>query len=265
MARQHGQRAGAGTPTAGTDAPRASSLISAREDDRTELAAAIEQIANLAGVPTQERAWFCHRLRDVIITRNKWNAVRFESERRWIARRRRAFTARCIFARAAIDLQKAIADYDQAYGEAARCYEVAPQPIDQLLNDVLDWESRDPPLKLHIAAALARHGARRGRPRGPKMDEFWHFVLTLLVIVIIAGGGLTFDKNRPDRGSLVRALELLRPYVPWLIPQVIPIRSVLHARTIAKQGPQAFTRAIDGKYYLPEERITDKHDGSDRN
>jgi hypothetical protein len=158
-----------------------------------------------------------------------------------------AFSRLDLVAKAAIELQLAIANYDEAYGKAQRCEDVAPQRIDKLLNDILSW--RDSPCLLTLMEGYV--GPQRGRPTVEITSPLWLFAVLLVANIENAGGRLTFDKNYPAAGSLVRALELLRPYVPWLIPQVIPIRTLIAVRRATNKGFEGCMRAI-----AKDEKIT---------
>jgi len=56
--------------------------------------------------------------------------------------------------------------------------------------------------------------------------------LNLLLDVRAAGGRLTFDKNS-GTGTLVKALELLRPRArPGLIPNVLPMSTLARVKAL---------------------------------
>jgi hypothetical protein len=85
-----------------------------------------------------------------------------------------------------------------------------------------------------IAAGQARlrstapRGHRRGRRSGTVSNlAFREFVHWLLVIVTECGGTLRFDKNYPDKGNLVKALKVFRPYLPaGVLPIPLPLGTI---------------------------------------
>ena len=249
---ERAQTAAAGTSITGIDAHCAWPPIRAR----TELAAVIDQIVDLANVPMESRSWASKEIENLVVSitnRHHGRSAGAEAEdeaeqkklqKEWFAHLGRLTKARALFRKAAIELQLAIADYDQTYGEADRCYDAAPQPIDALLNDILAWASAPPPFEIDCSAAF-RAPAGLGRPSGPKTDEFFRFVAILLLFIgDAAGGKLAFDKNYPAESPLVKALELLRPHVPWLIPEVIPRRTLIALQMMIKQGRPPFEKLL---------------------
>jgi hypothetical protein len=168
----------------------------------------------------------------------------------WMRRFARVMKARSDLARAANELISAISDFDNAYGEADRCHDVAPQPIDLMLTNLLEWESILPPLALDYAKKDGSH--RRGRPSGPEIGSFHVFLMLLWVVVESADGKLVFDKNFPDKGSLIKVLDLLRPHLPvGVIPQPPSVRAIQWARKTTNAGFAAFQRTVRGKEPSP--------------
>jgi hypothetical protein len=197
----------------------------------------IEQLAEIARVPVEERTNLRREIADTVSDVNlNWRTAKETAS----ILLHHAFEARSLIAKAAIELQSAIADYDEAFGKDMRCNDIAPRPIDKLLKDILSW--RDSPCLLTLAEAYV--GPHRGRPPSEKTNDLWNFAVLLTAHVENAGGQLTFDKNYPTGGSLIRALELLRPYVPWLIPQVIPVGTLVAVRRAAKKGFEGWVRAL---------------------
>jgi hypothetical protein len=80
----------------------------------------------------------------------------------------------------------------------------------------------------------------RGRPRGGAFSKcitgsLVEFAFCLLLDVRAAGGRLTLDKNR-GTGTLVDALDLLRPYLPQgFIPQRLPFGTLDRVRALDRK------------------------------
>lgn len=82
----------------------------------------------------------------------------------------------------------------------------------------------------------------RGRRRGPANRQLYAFVFYLAAIVVSNGGPEpSCDKNHPEASTLIRAMEILHQYVPWLYEkakldgQAATLRkSVVSARRIIK-------------------------------
>jgi hypothetical protein len=154
--------------------------------------------------------------------------------KQWTERRVRMIEARGRLRDAAIELKKAIKDYDWAYGRRDRYEEVAPPPIDRLLREVLKWSKQ--PFNWYEG----EEGPGRGRPHAHV--SLIKFVVYLLVVVRMAGGDLTYDKNRTEKSTLVCALEILRPHLSDIIPIALPVRALLTARSLASEGFHAYRR-----------------------
>ena len=93
------------------------------------------------------------------------------------------------------------------------------------------------------AHSFLRAGPRpkpRGRPRVGAFSTIFawslaEFTLRLLLHVRAAGGQLTVDKNHGD-GTLVDALNLLRPHLPrGFIPRNLPMATLDKVRTLDKK------------------------------
>ena len=99
--------------------------------------------------------------------------------------------------------------------------------------------------KLLLKKPSARRRPRKGRPafRGfPRPfghGSFNQFVLRLLWDVRLAGGRLTLDKN--DRtGTLMEALDLLRPYLPpALVPKSLPAGTLARIKALDQKVASA--------------------------
>jgi hypothetical protein len=214
------------------------------------LGAIADQIAVLAGIADKQRAPLRSRIAKLIDSLNHRRASRLsEDDRRevmrlagqWVARQKRVLKARRAVREAATELCAAIEDYDQAYGKEFRIDEVAPAEIDRPLRDVLAWLNQDPPIAKH----LINHRRRRGRTLG-RIDhpDTVSFLMLLVVTVRLFGGNLRFDKNHPDKSTLIKALDLLRPYVPPVDYTAArqSTRTVLRALSLANEGPEAWER-----------------------
>jgi hypothetical protein len=126
----------------------------------------------------------------------------------WNIQRRQVLNARMALGKAAIALQAAIAEYDQAFGKKFRKDEVAPAPIDSLLRQVLAWVNEEPPIFRYT-----RRG--RGRPEGRVAHaHVSDWVARLLVAVRRCGGDLTFDKNRSGPELVGPRAEITQPSFP---------------------------------------------------
>jgi class 3 adenylate cyclase len=191
------------------------------EDIRTKdlKGVALEQMAEIAKAPLERRAAFRIEITELMIDfireYERLHDSTFlmemgEQLKRWKIELMQVVKARSLMATAALQLKSAIEKFDKKYGEADRCVFVAPQPIDTLLSELQEWSNSTPP----IVAQMDKERKGRGRPSRPTHTQFHDFLCLLLSIVNAEGGKLTFDKNYPTRGTLVRALGLLRPHMP---------------------------------------------------
>jgi hypothetical protein len=73
---------------------------------------------------------------------------------------------------------------------------------------------------------------KRGRREGTVSDKtFQDFVWDLLLAASVAGGDFTLDKNF-KKGSLIDALDILRPYLPkGVMPNVLPLGTIQRIKT----------------------------------
>jgi hypothetical protein len=73
----------------------------------------------------------------------------------------------------------------------------------------------------------AKGPKRRGRPSRKSNITLWKVTNILLRVVDEVGGHLTFTSANGGRGTLIAALEMLRPFLPdRAIPTVLPIGSL---------------------------------------
>jgi class 3 adenylate cyclase len=210
---------------------------------------ALRQIVEIAEVPPERRATSRIQIVDLMIDfireHEKLHDPKFLAEaeeqiKHWKTELMQLAKARSSIATAILKLKSAIAKFDEEYGEADRCV-IAPQPIETLLSELEKWVDGAPP----IVAILAERRKGRGRPSQPTHRHFFHFLCLLLATISAEGGKLTFDKNYPTRGTLVRALDLLRPHMPrGFIPEKLPIRVLIRARKISAGGLAAVAAFI---------------------
>jgi hypothetical protein len=212
--------------------------MASKADTELDLDKAVDAVVDLSHAPECARRRLRHTIKKLVQDRERAspddqrNVVRVFDQ--WVQRRLRMVQARADLRDAAIELQQAIEDYDQAYGRRDRFEEVAPPPIDRLLNEVLRWVNR--PFSISIYAG--EEGPGRGRPRAHR--SLIHFIIALLVYLRRAGGDLTYAKNHPEKSTLVRALDILRPHLGDLVPIVLPVRALLTARSLAAAGFDAY-------------------------
>jgi hypothetical protein len=214
--------------------------------EHSTISATAYQIAKIAGIPENQRPRL--RLDIELLVKGSKDVERQNEDlvdrvgrihHDWTARRLRVLEARAALKKAATGLQVAIADYDNEYGKKMRMDEVAPAPIDALLREVVAWAVQEAPIFLYRSSYESRG---RGRPRGTlKHTVFIDYVVSLLVLVRGMGGDLTFDKNRLNKSTLVRALKLLTPHFPaGFVPSPLPVRAIVRALSIANRGIDAF-------------------------
>jgi class 3 adenylate cyclase len=223
--------------------------------------AAIREIAEIARVPLGRRSALYIDLANLMIDFTRVHCrlrdpkVLQEMVKEFKKRISDVGKARSLMAAATLQLKSAIAKFDDKYGETDRDSLVAPHPIDKLLNEVHDWLNRPPPGAIKFAEA--RRG--RGRPPRPAHPLFYHFLWTLLVMVNVEDGKLTFNKNYPTRGTLVQALTLLRPHMPQgFIPEVLPVGLLVRAQKIAKGGVEALEATLRAKSLEFGEKMLDR-------
>jgi hypothetical protein len=93
--------------------------------------------------------------------------------------------------------------------------------IDRFLEITMDWYRRLRYLRLRRSRKDQVKGPGRptGTPGNPRLRQL---VLDLVHVAKWAGGGFTYDKNY-TKGTLVEALEQLRPYAPTgVVPPTLP-------------------------------------------
>jgi hypothetical protein len=176
--------------------PTPQQIIDATMADR-ELARALEEVAELAGVPPENRPALIESLKFYIVAQARCHAYRVE-----------LFSAAKInksgkrIARAAKQLADAMAA-DQGTLEFIRLG--IPEPRPQSLDDYRALTGR-----LAMAAKLAAASKDREPWRDFKtMVREW-----LIRDVAEAGGNLAQNQRHPERSKLIAALKLLAPFLP---------------------------------------------------
>ena len=202
------------------------------------LGAAIDQVSALAGVPRRKMAGLRARLIRFIsaevgerrlIERPDFLKKFEELREEWIDRCEHISRLRWAMAEMALELKDAIAEFDDEYGRNYRTRYLASKPIDEMLKSFRRWQRKAP--RLYVDFFESKN--ERGRPCGQK-DNLNVFLGIMLVAIQGAGGRLKFDKNYPD-SSLIEALEIIRPHVPFL-PDPVPVRAIQSARTACREG-----------------------------
>jgi hypothetical protein len=128
--------------------------------------------------------------------------------------------------------------------KAARLFKLKIAKLDPKDREYLVERSLEEEINFFLERAVGPHEflrralvGRRGRPLDTiKNREFRPFVLNLLFIAERLGGGFTFTKSNRT-GTLIKAIELLRPYAP---PGVVP-RALSHS-TIGTWKNKASTK-----------------------
>jgi class 3 adenylate cyclase len=219
-------------------------------DPRDSKGTALRRIEEIAEVPPDRRIVFRIAIADLIfdfarehkkLLDPEWRKKVKDLTTEWTKSLVQVLKARSLMERATLELKSAIAKFDEAHGQAIRSAEVAPLQIDKLLDDVLDWMRSPPP----IASIMSAERSGPGRPPWQAQSLFHAFLCSFLVTVNSDGGALTYDKNYPERSTLLRALALLRPIMPpGFIPVSPSIRELLRAWKIAKGGAEALENMI---------------------
>jgi class 3 adenylate cyclase len=206
---------------------------------------AIRQIAELANVPVERREALYMDLASLVIEFGDWHHVLRDPKlpqhvqdtaKQWLADVSDVGRARLRIRAGALELESAIAKFDDIYGKTARYNFSAPQPIGDALTQVRDLLHEPPPGLMKLLESKRK----RGRPPSPAHPHLYNFVCTFLVMVNQEGGKLSFNKNYPTSGSLVQALALFRPHMPpGFFPRSLPTRLLARAQKTARGGDHA--------------------------
>jgi hypothetical protein len=102
--------------------------------------------------------------------------------------------------------------------------------LDSMINALAEVTGKDPDLRYN--------GKRRkpGRPRGPVANyPFQCVVRSLLDLVARYDGRLSFDPKNGGSGSLIKALNHLRPMLPpGFVPKVLPLKTIERIKLSSK-------------------------------
>ena len=231
----------------------------ASKDDPTNLAEAIDRVADKAGVLDTAKRTELQSAFHMVIKRNEallsepWRQVPpFErrAKRRLNGAERRCTHAyeRLLEAATEVesadralektfkDLEEEAAAFLALYNKITKVFQLSPLSL-----PVRVPRRATGPILVRVAlgllelyrpaARLADDGEERrsvGRPH--EISSFFKFVVDLLAVVSDAGGDLSYNKNYPEAGPLVDALHLLRPFLPsGLVPPTLPVRPLSRA------------------------------------
>jgi hypothetical protein len=184
-----------------------------------------EQLAGLACVPDGERELFCDWLRDSVA--EVWRQTRRASSKPGPALIKAAATAQTLN-EAVCSLNKVdrnwidrlVAHDPRLYYEKRLLGSTEPFQPDELHQTVFLLAylfntaiGKSPPFLAGTATLPAKRGPKKGAVKDP---TFYKFVWGLLTSTDEAGGKtLSLDKNKNQKeGTLVRALDILRRYLP---------------------------------------------------
>ena len=248
-------------------------IVSCTGSAHPDLDAAVDQLLEIAGVTPDKRArphylitkFMLQDAADSRIDDQIFNDPEYERKRKavvaeWYASFIRVTKAFDATFKAMHELKTAITAFEQSFGVLERRHQVAPSAIYKSIDDFLAWENCQAPMIVEVLAKEPQR--RRGRPPGSRAG--WHlFICFLIFTVEEAGGKLKFDKNYPDRGSLIKSLNLLRAHLSHL-PDPVPIRAIQAARALHRAGRDSFERECEraaGDYDSPLERIIERKFG----
>jgi hypothetical protein len=75
-------------------------------------------------------------------------------------------------------------------------------------------------------------GSGRGRPRGTPINPAFHsLVEALFTLPEKYNGHLSHDDKDSDRGKILTALDILRPYLPGVIPENPPLKTIARIKS----------------------------------
>ena len=201
-----------------------------------------EQVADLARVPDGEREQFWDWISEIVA--EVWSQGRRAAASKPGRALLKAAKAAQALNEAVCSLNKTdrnwvarVAANDLRLSQEQRL-RIAKEPfeIDELNQTVHLLEclfktaiGKSPPFVAGAATLTTKRGPKKG---GVKDPTFHNFVWDLLTCTDEAGGQLSLDKNKNQKeGSLVRALDILRPYLP---SGVIPNRLSPHRATLQR-------------------------------
>jgi hypothetical protein len=181
------------------------------------------RLADLAGVPTNDREAFCERVSDRLL--RLWKRDR-----------------RAVSSKPGPDLVKAAKAARTLQEAFYRLNKHDREWVDNMLSSQMQFErgeihhlettilnlamvfsvatGRPPPLPPHL-----------GRPLGIKDQMFRELVFSLLSAAVDSHGKFTLDKNSQS-GTLLKALNILRPHLPkGLVPAALPVGTIQKLKT----------------------------------
>jgi hypothetical protein len=208
-----------------------------------------EQIARLAGANDIDRL---HRGISVELTEYWWSERENQNEKKMT-----------VLARDWLKLMiRELEQVQYLSNELSVCLENLGGMAATVLAEEADQEKEliEPLKKLAAKSAECLSKIRKlpSRPQGrsPLVDNlsslrviihsFHQFTLHLLWDVREAGGRLTFEKNT-GMGSLTKALEILRPHVPNLIPKSLPLSTLWRIKQWASIPERSLLKKLQDK------------------
>lgn len=217
-----------------------------RYSDDNPLETVLEQIAELANVPIGERGLFFNWVRDTVedaVKRPRRAAKPGQALLKAADAARALNEAVCSLTKEDREWVRRVSTSHPWLSEepwlrvAKGAHDLAELEIDELNRSVHLLEvlfktsiSKSPT----FGPGMAVLSEKKGRKRGPGAHlHLQNFVRSFLICVSKAGGTLTLDKNKnTKKGTLVEALEMLRPYLPeGLIPKVLPLSLIQIIKT----------------------------------
>ena len=201
--------------------------VSAAQDNELPMDVRL-QLADLARVPEEKREEFCNAIR--LPLRLVWKLDRrAKGTRAGKALVRTAEAARALhegFADLNADDRKWIDELLDASLEYKLFLPALPRLVRELEHLFSVAVGKAP---LQDASRTSRDGRRKGVVKDLAFHEFVRYLL--LVAEGWCGGKLTFDKNK-KRGTLIDAINILRPYLPqWIVPSPLPFSTIQRIRS----------------------------------
>ena len=204
------------------------------QQPRRLLRNALKEVATLARVPDQEREQFRGWMSENVQAAWKWHCRAASKPDRALTKAAQAARtlneAVCSLSKKQRKrLDKLIAQDMRLYDEQRLFETVALHQTVFLLDYLFSTVSgKSPPLMAGIAQLPRGQGRKKHAVGSPIFDDF---VFRLLVCVAEAGGELTLNPN-DEKGTLLDALEALRPHLPsGLIRNALPCGTLQKIKT----------------------------------